>query len=847
MVLEDEEGPRQAAGTILKDFGYSEIRSPDVVGANCTGDVKAIVNAFKDRPAVAFIDLVWRNPRGARAQYELNARDLVAKALDKVEWEGPPVPTFIVTAYRLGEDVQLEQLREWRNAVAPKLNVLDVVGKPLTREKLWPLLRPLSDVATDGVNPLVEDEIFSINLDIRKLGIPARILDPDREVSISNDAWSWPKDEPEPEEDQQDYYAFLVPRGTKGPSDDKNRRADLPAYRLRESEQLNDERILQIAHAIEFDESLSGALAKEHFLKELFEAVSQWGFRRMRYYERRRVPCELPNMVYDDVNQLELIEWLPSSETIYPTLFGLREEAREFDAQDQELSDGISRFDQLSPPHELTYELSAPGKSAKSRSHYTTITDTDDRYVRLRVPIFRYEVLKDGGTKYFAEALLVLDRQGDTERPHVEERDVEHIEVPLLAACRRLRRLHKEERARKEVETIELIRNEYRTLLRRSTKATEAENKFALGFVQLAIKLTGAREGALCWSRHPDHVPVVLAHSDSSKRWLDGTPVSQGEMLQAKRHPAAWQAWQTREEVFLQRYTHPNIRNDMGSQSRIAFPLVVGNEIFGVISLMHPSHLHFRLRDIEAMRQLVEIFVYPLYYALERNDRRTWEQGLAHELRTNMAGVKNELIALRDDLHVPDDHKYLVGARVNNQKTLDIANCILDLLRDKVSGEMSPFAGEVAVRDELTDLREPAGDENIVFVDRLRAESSILHGDENVFRRIVRVLMHNTIRHGDPGRRVTIISEAAGETWRLRVLNSGQMSDEEQRTIWIPHYRSRSRKGSGAHVGLATALKWVQASGATIDVRNRYNNRVEAILEWPYDTKKKRRGGPRKK
>jgi len=101
-------------------------------------------------------------------------------------------------------------------------------------------------------------------------------------------------------------------------------------------------------------------------------------------------------------------------------------------------------------------------------------------------------------------------------------------------------------------------------------------------------------------------------------------------------------------------------------------------------------------------------------------------------------------------------------------------------------------------------------------------------------RRCLTNLLDNAVRYG---KRATLRAEEAPARLTIRVLDEGPgMTDEELERAFEPFYRgesSRNRATGGTGLGLGIARNIARAHGGDLELRNRPQGGLEAILSLP--------------
>ena len=830
ILLEDKPSVRYALVRQLERQDVS-VLAPEVLNASNGGNIDAIRAVFSNRPDGVIIDLVWETQSGD----EVDALEVLREALRGMQWrDARPVPAFLLSGFRYPAEICEGILSNWRQTLKHRLDIRGFAVKPISGDDLLNLL-PI------GRTPPPQ----TVELDIRLLELPVRLIDGSGDILASNQHWSWGLNEPDPNpvrahhgtkahRRSQRGREFLVPRRTLsqlGSSADDR----LIPYRLEEVA-CPDNFALQIAYPIDNRPDRHPSRARSAFLAGLFENLQQIGFTRMRYYERYRVPRRASG--HDEISydtQVALLHWYPHQTGNYPKPKG-RRQRKPILAPGVPPPDHFSLFDTNDADlKKLIYRLSSANQQDGGDASFSSTTYNDDQYAQVVVPILRR--IEGHRTHYHAEAMLELDRHGHPERQNVDIDDMRWAEVPLLMACNELRDMLQRERNNREMDATRRIRKLYKEA--HSLEMIEtAPSAFAELFVRHALEICDADDGVLFWTPHPDRVPELLALA-SGPRQRGGRSLADhlhyGACLDESLQPAAGLAWRHKTEIFL---PHFESEGEAGGReatgSRVGIPLRVGETMFGALELRHHEPLHFRMRRINILRQLVELFVHPLRFAAEQQDRRNWENVLVHDLRTNIVGARNWLDRVAQE---HPEVKKADGLRATSsllKRSLDMTQALMDLQNPRLGAHSKVFVPDTVVREEVPDFEPMATARGCKIILELRGDDASVHGNETAMRMIIRILVHNAIHHGESGAPVTVTSTTNEDgKWQLRIVNRGHMSEDADANKWIPYYQTRHKRRSGVHIGLAAARKWANAMNVELDVKNAGNNSVEARLVWP--------------
>jgi len=204
-------------------------------------------------------------------------------------------------------------------------------------------------------------------------------------------------------------------------------------------------------------------------------------------------------------------------------------------------------------------------------------------------------------------------------------------------------------------------------------------------------------------------------------------------------------------------------------------------------------------------------------------DRTRVLAAMSHDLKTPITRMR-----LRTDL-LDDDALRAKFARDLSDMESMVAQT-LDFMRDASAAESVQRVNLMALLESLQRDYQDTG--NAVALEGRVARP--LDARPLALRRCLTNLLDNAIRYG---KRATLAVEDAPERVTIRVLDEGPgMPEEDFERAFEPFYRgesSRNRETGGTGLGLGIARNIARAHGGDLELRNRPQGGLEAILSLP--------------
>ncbi len=276
-------------------------------------------------------------------------------------------------------------------------------------------------------------------------------------------------------------------------------------------------------------------------------------------------------------------------------------------------------------------------------------------------------------------------------------------------------------------------------------------------------------------------------------------------------------------------------------------PLMVEDDIIGSISLRQ-SHCprvwqtsEIELAQAVAAQAAIAVQQARLYQKTRQQAERLLEldqqkteffQNVSHEFRTPLTLMIGPLEAATHQSQGLSIEASEIALR-NSRRLLRLVNQILDLQRldaGRMQARFRPCALEEFI-EQIVQTFRPYCDRKGLQLETFCSACEPIYIDLEKFDKVLYNLLSNAMKFTDPGGRITVTLEPAGDHVRMEVTDTGMGIAPSQ----IPHLfdRFRQAEGSinrsheGSGLGLALVKELVELHGGQISVQSRY--RYEAV------------------
>lgn len=285
---------------------------------------------------------------------------------------------------------------------------------------------------------------------------------------------------------------------------------------------------------------------------------------------------------------------------------------------------------------------------------------------------------------------------------------------------------------------------------------------------------------------------------------------------------------------------NPNLPN---TQSEIVLPMLVGNQLIGVLDLQSELKDRFNPADVEIFSTLAEQIAIAVNNAqLYRRQAQLAEElrqadqtktqflaSMSHELRTPLNGIMNftEMISLGMMGPINEEQKELLDQSLHSSKhLLDLINDVLDITKIQ-AGKLNLFMEEnVDLYQEISSAIKIAKplirEEHVTLVEEVDHNLPYITADKRRIRQIILNLATNAAKFTDQGT-ITIRAQNQGDHILFAVIDTGKgISEEMQTIIFEPFIQTVDgiRHAQGTGLGLPITKSLVEAHGGRLWVES---------------------------
>jgi signal transduction histidine kinase len=288
---------------------------------------------------------------------------------------------------------------------------------------------------------------------------------------------------------------------------------------------------------------------------------------------------------------------------------------------------------------------------------------------------------------------------------------------------------------------------------------------------------------------------------------------------------------------------HAKNKNLPDTKSEIVLPMLVGNQLIGVLSLQSEYKDRFNPADVEIFSTLAEQIAIAINNAqLYKKQAQLAEElrqadqtktqflaSMSHELRTPLNGIMNftEMVALGMMGEVNKDQKDLLDQSLNSSKhLLDLINDVLDITKIQ-AGKLNLFIEDnVNLYDEISNVisivKPMVREGHVNVVEDIDDNLPLISGDRRRIRQILLNLASNAAKFTDEGT-ITISAKNQSDHVLFAVIDTGKgILEEMHNVIFEPFIQTVDgiKHAQGTGLGLPITKSLVEAHGGRLWVES---------------------------
>ena len=202
---------------------------------------------------------------------------------------------------------------------------------------------------------------------------------------------------------------------------------------------------------------------------------------------------------------------------------------------------------------------------------------------------------------------------------------------------------------------------------------------------------------------------------------------------------------------------------------------------------------------------------------------------VSHDLQTPLASMRVIVEALVDGV-VPDaetEQRYLVTIQKDIRELSELIDDLFQMTQLDAGGlvlDLNPSSLVDLLSDTLENFHAVATRQGVDMTASMAPGLDIVYMDTRRIGRVLNNLISNALRHTSSGGSVQVLAERAGDTVKVKVIDSGEgIAPADLPYVFDRFYRgekSRNRQTGGAGLGLAIARGIVEAHGGEITVES---------------------------
>jgi len=299
------------------------------------------------------------------------------------------------------------------------------------------------------------------------------------------------------------------------------------------------------------------------------------------------------------------------------------------------------------------------------------------------------------------------------------------------------------------------------------------------------------------------------------------------------------------------------------TRSEAAFPMLVSDELVGVLDLQSEIVGHFQESETQIFSTLAEQIAIAVRNAqlyrqqervaeeLERTDlmKSQFLASMSHELRTPLNSIINftQLIAMGVAGPVTEEQMTMLNTSLNSSRhLLQLINDVLDISKIQ-AGKLSLYIEkDVNLNDEIkavVDIAEPllqkqnaTLEQPIQFIQDIDRDLPLIACDRRRVRQVLLNLLSNAIKFTEQGS-ITLSVKNRGEEFIFAVMDTGPgIYQEMQARIFEPFIQATDsiKYTQGTGLGLPISRNLVQAHGGDLWVESKIGEGTTFFFTLPF-------------
>ena len=231
-----------------------------------------------------------------------------------------------------------------------------------------------------------------------------------------------------------------------------------------------------------------------------------------------------------------------------------------------------------------------------------------------------------------------------------------------------------------------------------------------------------------------------------------------------------------------------------------------------------------------------------LTYTLEKNQssRRRWIADISHELRTPLSVLTGEVEALKDGIR-PFNREQLISIDQEIKRLRHLTDDLYELSISDMGGLRYEF-DNIDLADcvaRVIKSHQKSADEKNITLSVEGDKEAMINADVQRMDQLLTNLIRNSLAYTDAPGRLIFDVQLKKNTVVLSVSDTPPgVTEAECSQLFEPLYRqdtSRTRRGSGAGLGLAICNNIVEAHRGTISAKPSVEGGLQIIIELPLE------------